>query len=62
MDRLRATELLGKAQSDFIEPTENANLNVYGHIDRLEVLTDEEIDELLAIVEDKRKALLNGAL
>jgi len=34
---------------------------VYGHIDRLEVLTDEQIDELLAIVEGKKKALLEGA-
>ena len=35
--------------------------HVYGHIDRLEVLTDEQIDELLAIVEDKKKALSEGA-
>jgi hypothetical protein len=34
---------------------------VYGRIDRLEVLTDEQIDELLAIIEDKRKALSEGA-
>ena len=58
-DRLRATELLGKAQGDFIERTENKNLNVYGQLDRLEVLTDDQIDELLAIIEDKMKALLN---
>jgi len=35
--------------------------HVYGRIDRLEVLTDEQIDELLAIIEDKRKALSEGA-
>ena len=34
--------------------------HVYGHIDRLEVLTDEQIDELLAIIEDKKEALLEG--
>ena len=61
VDRLRATELLGKAQGDFIERTENKNLNVNAQLDRLEVLTDEQIDELLAIVEDKKKALLEGA-
>ena len=60
-DRLRATELLGKSQGDFIERTENKNLNVYAKLDRLEVLTDEQIDELLVIVEEKRKALLEGA-
>ena len=60
-DRLRASELLGKAQGDFIERTESKNLNVYGQLDRLEVLTDKQIDELLAIVEDKKKALLEGA-
>ena len=60
-DRLRATELLGKAQGDFIERTENKNLNVHAQLDRLEVLTNEQIDELLAIVEGKRKALLEGA-
>ena len=60
-DRLRATELLGKAQGDFIERTENKNLNVHARIDRLEVLTDKQIDELLAIVEDKKKILLEGA-
>jgi phage terminase small subunit len=49
-DRLRATELLGKAQGDFIERTENKNLNVHAQLDRLEVLTDDQIDELLAIV------------
>ena len=59
-DRLRATELLGKAQGDFIERTENKNLNVHAQLDRLEVLTDKQIDELLVIVEDKRKALLEG--
>jgi hypothetical protein len=58
-DRLRASELLGKAQGDFIERTENKNLNVHAQLDRLEVLTDEQIDELLAIVEEK-KALLEG--
>ena len=61
-DRLRATELLGKSQGDFIERTENKNLNVYAQLDRLEVLTNEQIDELLAIVEEKRKALLEGAV
>ena len=35
--------------------------HVYGHIDRLEVLTYKQIDELLAIVEDKKNALLEGA-
>ena len=60
-DRLRATELLGKAQGDFIERTENKNLNVHAQLDRLEVLTDKQIDELLAIVEGKKKALLEGA-
>jgi hypothetical protein len=35
--------------------------HVYGRIDRLEVLTDEQIDELLAIVEDKKKVLLEGS-
>ena len=59
-DRLRASELLGKAQGDFIERTENKNLNVHAQLDRLEVLTDRQIDELLAIVEDKKKALLEG--
>ena len=59
-DRLRASELLGKAQGDFIERTENKNLNVHARIDRLEVLTNEQIDELLAIVEDKKNALLEG--
>ena len=49
-DRLRASELLGKAQGDFIERTENKNLNVNAQLDRLEVLTDDQIDELLAIV------------
>jgi hypothetical protein len=34
---------------------------VHAQIDRLEVLTDQQIDELLAIVEDKKKALLEGA-
>jgi hypothetical protein len=33
-DRLRATELLGKAQGDFIERTENKNLNVHAQLDR----------------------------
>ena len=56
-DRLRATELLGKAQGDFIERTENKNLNVNAQLDRLEVLTNEQIDELLEIVEAKRLAL-----
>jgi phage terminase small subunit len=56
-DRLRASELLGKAQGDFIERTENKNLNVHAQVDRLEVLTDEQIDELLEIVEAKRLAL-----
>ena len=60
-DRLRATEVLGRAQGDFVERAENKNLNVHAQLDRLEVLTDEQIDELLAIVEDKRKALLEGA-
>jgi len=60
-DRLRATELLGKSQGDFIERTENKNLNVHARVDRLEVLTNEQIYELLAIVEDKKKALLEGA-
>ena len=59
-DRLRASELLGKAQGDFVERTENKNLNVNAQLDRLEVLTDEQIDELLAIVEDKKKVLLEG--
>ena len=59
-DRLRASELLGKAQGDFIERTESKNLNVHVRIDRLEVLTDEQIDELLAIIEDKKEALLEG--
>ena len=54
-------ELLGKAQGDFIERTESNNLNVHAQLDRLEVLTDEQIDELLAIVEGKKKALLEGA-
>ena len=61
-DRLRASELLGKAQGDFIERTENKNLKVHAQLDRLEVLTDKQIDELLAIVEYKRKALLEGAV
>ena len=61
-DRLRATELLGKAQGDFVERTESKNLNVHAQLDRLEVLTDDQIDELLAIVEDKKKALLEGAV
>ena len=61
MDRLRATELLGKAQSGFIERTENKTLNVYSKLDQLEGLTDEQIDELLEIIENKRKALLDGA-
>ena len=60
-DRLRATELLGKALGDFIERTESKNLNVHAQLDRLEVLTDEQVDELLAIVENKKKALLEGA-
>ena len=57
MGRLRATELLGKDQGDFIKRTENKNLNLHAKLDRLEVLTDKQIDELLAIIEDKRKAL-----
>ncbi len=61
MDRLRATDLLGKAQSDFIERTGNKILNVYSKLDQLEGLTDEQINELLEIIEDKRKALLDGA-
>ena len=60
-DRLRASELLGKAQGDFIERTESKNLNVHAQLDRLEVLTDEQIDELLAIIEDKMKALSEGS-
>ena len=60
-DRLRATELLGKAQGDFIERTESKNLNVHAQLDSREVLTDEQVDELLAIVENKKKALLEGA-
>ena len=60
-DRLRASELLGKAQGDFIERTESKNLNVYGQLDRLEVLTDKQIDELLEMLEEKRKVLLGGA-
>ena len=60
-DRLRASELLGKAQGDFIERTENKNLNVHAQLDRLEVLTDEQVDELLAIIEDKMKALSEGS-
>ena len=59
--RLRATELLGKSRGDYIGRTENKNLNVYAQLDRLEVLTDKQIDELLAIVEEKKKALLEGA-
>ena len=51
VDRLRAAELLGKSQGDFIDRTENKNLNVHAQLDPLEVLTDEQIDELLAIVE-----------
>ena len=43
-DRLRASELLGKAQGDFIERTENKNLNVHAQLDRMEVLNDEQID------------------
>jgi hypothetical protein len=50
VDRLRATELLGKAQGDFVERTENKNPNVHAQLDRLEVLTDEQIDELLVII------------
>ena len=60
-DLLRATELPGKSQGDFIERTENKKLNVYAQLDRLAVLTNEQIDELLAIVEVKRRALLEGA-
>ena len=60
-DRLRASELLGKAQGDFIERTERKNLNVHAQLDRLEVLTDKQIDDLLAIVEDKKKAPLERA-
>ena len=60
-DRLRATELLGKAQGDFVERTESKNLNVHAQLDRLEVLTDEQIDELLEMLEEKRKVQLEGA-
>ena len=34
-DRLRATELLGKAQGDFVERTESKNLNLHAQLDRL---------------------------
>jgi hypothetical protein len=51
---------LAKPRETFIERTENKNLNVHAQLDRLEVLTDKQIDELLVIVEDKRKALLEG--
>ena len=54
---LRASEILGKAQGDFVERTENKNLNVHAQLDHLEVLTNEQIDELLEIVEAKRLAL-----
>jgi hypothetical protein len=47
VDRLRATDLLGKSQGDFIERTENKSLNVYAQLDRLEVFTNEQIYELL---------------
>ena len=51
---------MAKPRETFIERTENKNLNVHAQLDRLEVLTDKQIDELLVIVEDKRKALLEG--
>jgi hypothetical protein len=64
--RIRGTgcvpqSFLAKPRETFIERTENKNLNVCGQLDRLEVLTDDQIDELLAIVEDKKKVLLEGA-
>ena len=57
VDRLRATELLGKSQGDFIERTESMNLNFHAISPALMGASLEELEEMLAEVR-RQKALL----
>ena len=59
VDRLRATELLGKSQGDFIERTESMNLNFHAISPALMGASLEELEEMLAEVR-RQKALLEG--
>ena len=59
VDRLRATELLGKSQGDFIERTESMNLNVHTISPALMGASLEELEEMLAEVR-RQKRLLEG--
>ena len=59
VDRLRATELLGKSQGDFIERTESMNLNVHTIPPYLMGASVEELEEMLAEVR-RQKRLLEG--
>ena len=58
-DRLRATELLGKSQGDFIERTESMNLNFHTIPSALMGASIEELEEMLAEVR-RQKRLLEG--
>ena len=58
-DRLRATELLGKSQGDFIERTESMNLNIHTIPPYLMGASLEELEEMLAEVR-RQKRLLEG--
>ena len=57
VDRLRATELLGKSQGDFIDRTESMNLNFHTISPALMGASLEELEEMLAEVR-RQKALL----
>jgi hypothetical protein len=59
VDRLRATELLGKSQGDFIERTESMNLNVHTIPPYLMGASLEELEEMLAEVR-RQKRLVGG--
>ena len=56
-DRLRATELLGKSQGDFIERTESMNLNVHAISPALMGASLEELEEMLAEVRRQKRVL-----
>ena len=56
-DRLRATELLGKSQGDFIERTESMNLNFHAIPPVLMGASLEELEEMLAGVRRQKRVL-----
>ena len=56
-DRLRATELLGKSQGDFIERTESMNLNFHAIPPALMCASIEELEEMLAEVRRQKRVL-----